>query len=122
MSKDKVQVESGCQIITLSKDFLIITLKPDVIERLKESTKDDHSLNQAVLTLLTWAHHPIISIMDILDVAIEAVPRPPGSPELMKLIIKSIYHGGHRLYEVYLNPTDAQKLASEIKTLISAKF
>ncbi|MCP8322054.1 MAG: hypothetical protein H3Z52_14130 [archaeon] len=122
MSKDRVQVESGCQIITLSRDFLIITLKPDIIEKLKESTKNDHMLNQAVLTLLTWAHHPIIPIIDILDAMIEAVPSPPGSPELMKLIIKSIYHGGQKSYEVYLNPTDAQKLASEIKTLISSKF
>jgi hypothetical protein len=122
MSKDRVQVESGCQIITLSRDFLIITLKPEIVEKLKEATKNDRGLNQAVLTLLAWAHHPIIPITDILDVAMEVVPSPPGSPELMKLIIKSIYYGGQRLYEVHLNPTDAQKLASEIKTLIGSKF
>jgi hypothetical protein len=38
------------------------------------------------------------------------------------LIIKSTYHGGQRLYEVHLKPDDAQKLANEIKTLISSKF
>jgi|GEM_PF-5996377 hypothetical protein len=122
MNKDNVQIESGCQIITLSKDFLIITLKPEIVERLKQITKGDHMLNQAVLTLLTWAHRPIIPITDILDVIIEAMPSPPGSPELMKLIIKSTYHGGQRLYEVHLKPDDAQKLANEIKTLISSKF
>lgn len=122
MNKDNIQIESGCQIITLSKDFLIITLKPEIVERLKEVTKGDHLLNQAVLTLLTWAHRPIIPITDILDVIIEVMPSPPGSPELMKLIIKSTYHGGQRLYEVHLKPDDAQKLANEIKTLISSKF
>ncbi len=122
MNKDNIQIESGCQIITLSKDFLIITLKPEIVERLKEVTKGDHLLNQAVLTLLTWAHRPIIPITDILDVMIEVMPSPPGSPELMKLIIKSTYHGGQRLYEVHLKPDDAQKLANEIKTLISSKF
>jgi hypothetical protein len=122
MNKDNVQIESGCQIITLSKDFLIITLKPEIVERLKQITKGDHMLNQAVLTLLTWAHRPIIPITDILDVIIEAMPSPPGSPELMRLIIKSTYHGGQRLYEVHLKPDDAQKLANEIKTLISSKF
>ncbi|MEM2955309.1 MAG: hypothetical protein QXH58_01315 [Nitrososphaerales archaeon] len=122
MNKDNIQIESGCQIITLSKDFLIITLKPEIVERLKEVTKGDHLLNQAVLTLLTWAHRPIIPITDILDVIIEVMPSPPGSPELMKLIIKSTYHGGQRLYEVHLKPDDAQKLANEIKTLVSSKF
>ncbi|MGB9659349.1 MAG: hypothetical protein ACPLY9_02330 [Nitrososphaerales archaeon] len=122
MNKDNIQIESGCQIITLSKDFLIITLKPEIVERLKQITKGDHMLNQAVLTLLTWAHRPIIPITDILDVIIEAMPSPPGSPELMKLVIKSTYHGGQRLYEVHLKPDDAQKLANEIKTLISSKF
>ncbi len=122
MNKDNIQIESGCQIITLSKDFLIITLKPEIVERLKEVTKGDHLLNQAVLTLLTWAHRPIIPITDILDVMIEVMPSPPGIPELMKLIIKSTYQGGQRLYEVHLKPDDAQKLANEIKTLISSKF
>lgn len=122
MVQDRVQVESDCMIITLSRDLLTIRLKPDIVERLKESTKGDHIINQAVLTLLTWAHYPIIPIMDILDVMIETIPSPPGGPELMKLIIKSIYHGGQRLYEVYLNPDDAKKLASEIKTLIGSKF
>lgn len=122
MSEDRVHVESGCQIITLSKDFLIIMLQPVIVEKLKEATKNDHLLSQAVLNLLTWAHHPIIPIKDILDVMMEVVPGPPGSPELMKLIIKSVYYGGQRLYEIYLNPTDAQKLASEIKTLIGSKF
>ncbi|MCP8312991.1 MAG: hypothetical protein H3Z53_01265 [archaeon] len=122
MSKDRFQVESGCLIITLSKDFLTITLKPDIVERLKESTKDDYMLNQALLTLLTWAYYPTIPIMDISDVVIEAIPSPPGRPELMKLIIKSTYHGGQRLYEVHLSPDDAKKLASEIKTLIASKF
>ncbi|MEM3382742.1 MAG: hypothetical protein QXD42_02915 [Nitrososphaerales archaeon] len=122
MNKYNIQIESGCQIITLSKDFLIITLKPEIVERLKEVTKGDHLLNQAVLTLLTWAHRPMIPITDILDVVIEVTPSPPGSPELMKLIIKSTYHGGQRLYEVYLKPDDAQKLANEIKMLIGSKF
>jgi len=122
MSQDRVQVESGCIVIKLSGDLLTITLKPDIVERLKASTKDDPTINQAVLTLLTWSHHPTIPIMDILDVMIETIPSPPGSPELMKLIIKSIHHGGQRLDEVYLNPDDAKKLASEIKTLIGSKF
>ncbi|NWG09573.1 MAG: hypothetical protein HXX80_04610 [Nitrososphaerales archaeon] len=122
MNRDWIQVESGCQIITLSRDCLTIRLKPDVVERLKESIKDDHMLNQALLTLLTWAHYSTIPIMDVLDVVIETIPSPPGSPELMKLIIKSNFQGGQRLYEVYLNPADAQKLASEVKKIISSKF
>jgi len=122
MSKDRVQVESGCLIIALSRDFLTIDLKSDIVERLKESTKDDYMLNQAVMTLLRWAHHLTIPITDILDVTIETIPTPPGRPELMELIMKSVYNGGQRLYEVYLNPDDAQKLASQIKTLISCKF
>jgi len=122
MSQDRVQVESGCIVIKLSGDLLTITLKPDIVERLKASTKDDPTINQAVLTLLTWAHYPTIPIMDISDVALETIPSPPGSLELMKLIIKSICHGGQRSYEVYLNPDDAKKLASEIKTLIGSKF
>jgi hypothetical protein len=109
-------------IITLSGDLLTITLKPDIVVRLKESTKDDQVINQAVLSLLTWAHYPTIPITDILDVMIETIPSSPGSPEFMKLIIKSICHGGQRLYEVNLNPDDAKKLASEIKTLIGSKF
>ncbi len=122
MTLDKVQVESGCLIITLSRESMTIMLKPDIVESLKESTKDDPRLNHALLNLLAWAHYPLIPIKDILGVAVEAIPSPPGSPELMKLIIRSMYHGGQRLYEVHLNPDDAKKVASEIKTLIGSKF
>ncbi|MEM3737351.1 MAG: hypothetical protein QXJ75_04630 [Candidatus Bathyarchaeia archaeon] len=114
--------EADHEIVELRKDYLAIYIKPSSIESLKELTKNNETIYGALLTLLRWAHHPIIPLPDIVDVSVEVIPTPPGGRELARLIIKSKFHGGYRLLEVHLSLGDAQKLAAEIKELISPKF
>ena len=122
MSERALTIEYEDKIFTILRDFITIRLKPDVVARLRESVKDDGILAQGVSTLLEWAHYPIIPLSDITDVSVEMVPVAPGSQERMRLVIKSRYHGGQRLYEFYSSPDVAQRLAHEIKKRISAKF
>jgi len=122
MSEQSTKIEAEHEVIELTKDHLKVHLKQEVIEELKELTKNNEMLHRAIQTLLRWAHYPLISLSDITDVSIEVIPTPPGKQELVKLIIKARYHGGARSYEFHLNPKDAQKLASDVKKLISPQF
>jgi len=122
MSEYPIKIETEHEVIELTKDHLRVHIKQEAIEGLKEITKNNEMLHTAVLTLLRWAHYPLISISDIIDVSLEVIPTPPGRRELMKLIIKARYHGGERTHEFYLNPMDAQKLAADVKRLITPQF
>jgi hypothetical protein len=122
MSEYPIKIETEHEVIELTKDQLRVHLKQEAIEGLKELTKNNEMLHTTVLTLLRWAHYPLIAISDIIAVSLEVIPIPPGRRELMKLIIKTRYHGGERTHEFYLNPMDAKKLAADVKSLITPQF
>lgn len=122
MSEYPIKIEAEHKVIELTRDHLKVYLKHEVIEELKELTKNNEILHRAVLTLLRWAHYPLIPISDITDVSMEVIPTPPGKQELIKLIIKAKYYGGNRSYEFHLKPSHAQKIASEVKRLIAPQF
>lgn len=117
-----LELESGPKLIQLSKNYLSVKLKTEVIESLKEKVKDNPTLSEAVATLVQWSHYQNIPLGDVIEVSTEALPTKPSDVELTRLVFKCKYQGGQRVFELDLAPQDAAKLASEVKKIAAGAF
>ena len=114
--------ESMGMVVKLTSEYLSEELTESAIHELKNLAYTQPPVKETLEALLRWVDLPVIWVRDIISVSLEAIPASPGSEHLLKLLILARFQGGQRTYEIHMDPEDANKLASEIESLIKKRF
>lgn len=122
MAESLLIFEHAGQIVELTRDSIVMKVRPEVIERLRYLSKNDEVLRTSLESLIRWAHYPLIRIGSITDIHSEAVAAPPGSAETKRVVITAQYPGGFRTYEIVLRAADCDTLVAEIQKMLAPRF